>query len=106
MDADTSRTRRPFHEIEYKWNFGDSSVAAWSHGSRRVSGGKNAAHGPVAAHVFERPGTYKATLNVFDGESSVSRTVGITSVRPARSVILRPFGPPGTRITRGTCSVL
>lgn len=60
---DTSKTtavntERPFHELDYFWEFGDPENGTWV-----VSGlSKNVDKGPLAAHVFEMPGTYTITL--------------------------------------------
>lgn len=52
----------PFHDLIYEWSFGDPEAGTWS-----VTGkSKNAALGPVAAHVFEQPGTYTVSLSVCD----------------------------------------
>ncbi|MBI5724884.1 MAG: PKD domain-containing protein [Planctomycetes bacterium] len=65
-------TTRPFHDIEYRWDFGDPqgspvSGTTWNAGSRAGVSSRNEATGPVAAHVYERPGTYTVTLTVTDG---------------------------------------
>jgi len=76
-----SVTSRPFHDIEYRWDFGDPAVGAtatWSSGSRAGVSSKNEATGPVAAHVFETPGTYTVTLTVTDGTNTDTTTVTIT----------------------------
>jgi PKD repeat protein len=71
-------TSNPFHNIEYRWDFGERDVKPgdlnrsppitgatnWATGSR---GGdplnlRNSATGAVAAHVFESPGTYTVTV--------------------------------------------
>jgi PKD repeat protein len=64
---------RPFHELGYEWNFGDPSSGSWA-----VSGNsRDADRGPLAAHVYERPGSYTVTLNVRDaaGRSNSAETV-------------------------------
>src|SRR3990172_2937982 len=53
-------TNHPFHELEYRWDFGDLASGNW----RTTGLPKNKAMGPVAAHVFETPGTYPVTLTV------------------------------------------
>jgi hypothetical protein len=65
-------TTRPFHDLEYRWNFGDPGSGAWATGSRPGASSRNAATGPVAGHVFETPGTYTVSLDITDGTSTVS----------------------------------
>ena len=74
---------RPFHDIEYRWSFGDPAGSpvlgtSWSTGSRPAASSRNAAKGPVAAHVFETPGTYTVTLTAFDGSNTAVMTTAIT----------------------------
>jgi len=80
FDATTSsstNTTRPFHEVEYRWNFGDAA-ATWGKGSRPGASSKNLATGPVAAHVFESPGTFTITITAFDGTSTATCSVSVT----------------------------
>ncbi|MEK7706276.1 MAG: MopE-related protein, partial [Myxococcota bacterium] len=71
--TDTAVTSRPFHELEYRWDFGDpAGGATWAYGARPGSSSKNVALGPVAAHVFESPGTYTVALSVFDGSNTAT----------------------------------
>jgi PKD repeat protein len=76
FDASTTTAggvARPFHDLDYTWSFGDPSAGTWA-----VSGqSRDADHGPLAAHVFERPGSYTVTLNVRDaaGRSNSASTV-------------------------------
>lgn len=70
-------TIRPFHDLEYHWDFGDPagspvSGATWSTGSRPNVSSRNAASGPVAGHVFETPGAYTIGLMATDGVNTVS----------------------------------
>lgn len=73
-----STTTRPFHDLEYRWNFGDplgtliGGVTTWGTGARAGISSRNMATGPVAAHVFERPGTYTVALSATDGTNTVS----------------------------------
>lgn len=77
-----SVTRRPFREIAYYWNFGDVDTR-WTNGSRPGTSSRNIATGAVAGHVYERPGTYTATLTAFDGHTTATRKVTITVADPA-----------------------
>ncbi len=62
-----SATKRPFHDLQYTWSFGDTANGAtWAYGSNPGKNSRNEASGPVAAHVFETPGTYTITTNVTD----------------------------------------
>lgn len=68
-------TTRPFHDLEYRWNFGETSLpgtGTWKTGSRAGSSSRNQARGPEAAHLFETPGTYTVTLGATDGTNTVS----------------------------------
>ena len=57
-------TSRPFHDLEYRWDFGDEVVTTWSYGSQPGIFLKNVAFGPVSAHVYESAGTFTPTLQV------------------------------------------
>lgn len=71
----TAAPARPFHDLEYRWGFGDpAGGATWANGSRAGVSSKNSATGPVAAHVFETPGTYVVNLTVLDGTNTVSNS--------------------------------
>ena len=51
-----------FHALSYVWDFGDPTSGSWA-----LSGkSKNAESGPVAAHIYETPGVYTATLTARD----------------------------------------
>ncbi|MBI5658008.1 MAG: right-handed parallel beta-helix repeat-containing protein [Nitrosomonadales bacterium] len=65
--------------MEYRWDFGDPlgspvSGTAWNTGSNPGASSRNSATGPVAAHVYERPGTYTVTLDVTDGANTVTNS--------------------------------
>ena len=64
---------RPYHDLEYRWNFGDPAGdqasapnnTTWSRGTRPGLISKNLALGPVAGHVFEpAPGSGTQTYTV------------------------------------------
>lgn len=55
-------TAIPFHELGYRWDFGDPGSGAWATDGKS----KNSAAGPQAGHVYHMPGVYTATLTVQD----------------------------------------
>ena len=73
---------RPFHELEYTWNFGDNNAGTWAYGAKSGSS-RNAATGPIASHVFETSGTYTVSLTVFDGTYTKTTSTTITVQDPA-----------------------
>ncbi len=79
--TDPSVTSRPFHDLEYRWNFGDATAGTWAYGAKPGSS-KNDATGPVASHVFETSGTYNVTLSAFDGVNTTTTYTTITVQDP------------------------
>ena len=75
-------TNRPFHELEYRWSFGDPASGSWTSTPGMPNLSRNQATGPVAAHVFETPGTYTVNLTVLDGVASATKSVEITVANP------------------------
>lgn len=76
VDTTDESTTRPFHDLDYTWDFGDPNSGTWV-----VSGkSKNKAKGAVSSHVFEEPGTYIVTLTVKDslGEIAIDNSITIT----------------------------
>ena len=53
---------KPFHHLLYEWDFADP-------GSRRPK-----ATGPMAVHVFEKPGTYKVAISVENPKGEVVKS--------------------------------
>jgi hypothetical protein len=79
-----SATSRPFHDLEYRWDFGDTANGAtWAYGAQPGASSKNSATGPVAAHVFESPGTYTVSVTATDGTNVASTTTTITVQDPS-----------------------
>lgn len=76
-DTTDSGTTRPFHDLEYRHSFGDSYAGRWIHGANSELT-KNQATGPVAAHVYEKAGTYTITSVVDDGTNMASTSSIIT----------------------------
>jgi len=73
---------RPFHDLEYRWDFKDTSAGTWANGAQPGVNSKNSATGPVASHVFETPGTYDVTLTALDGTNNATTHVLITVDNP------------------------
>lgn len=80
--TDSAVTARPFNDIEYTWSFGDPASGTWANGAQPGVSSKNSATGPVAAHVFETPGSYTVSLTVFDGTNSATTNTTITVTDP------------------------
>ncbi len=77
--TDTAMTSQPFHDLEYRWDFRDpAGGATWAYGAQAGVSSKNLATGPVAAHVFETPGTYTIALSVFDGSNTATSETTVT----------------------------
>ncbi len=101
----SSATTRPFHDIEYRWAFGDPiGGQTWSNGSRAAVSPRNSAKGPVAGHVFE-PGaaeyssgfvTRNVTLTAFDGTDTVSCSIPITISDPDNATATPEFAAART----------
>ena len=58
----SSETERSFHDLDYSWDFGDTNAGNWGTSGKP----KNIDKGPIAAHIYETPGTFTATLTVRD----------------------------------------
>jgi hypothetical protein len=78
----TTGVTNAFHNVEYRWNFGDPGAGRWSTGARPGVNSRNETTGPAAAHVFEAPGTYKVCMTAFDGVRRAARAVTITVQDP------------------------
>lgn len=77
----STQTSRPFHEIQYRWNFGDSTSGNWSYGARSTVS-RNIAYGPEAAHIHRADGsggTDTVILTGFDGVDVSQVTMDIVS---------------------------
>jgi hypothetical protein len=74
-------TAQPFHDLEYRWDFGDPASGVWAHGSRPDRSSRNEATGAVAAHVFERPGNYRIAVSVTNGGHVARNTCLLITVR-------------------------
>ena len=71
--SENTTSDNPFHDLEYSWYFGDTGNDYWAIEKDSVSRrSKNTDKGPVAAHVYENPGTYTVTLIVRDETGIIS----------------------------------
>ena len=62
----------------YRWDFGDPGSGAWT----QTGNSRNKATGYTAAHVYENPGTYTATLTIIDlqgGVHTYTQTITVTA---------------------------
>lgn len=60
----TAWTSRPFHELEYRWDFGDGSTSTWQYGAGEGTLLKRIAFGPIASYLYETAGTFTPALQV------------------------------------------
>lgn len=59
-----SYTSRPFHDLEYRYDFGDETVSTWANGTQPGVLLKNVAYGSTAAHVYESAGTFSPSVTI------------------------------------------
>lgn len=70
----TNASFRPWQDLGYAWDFGDTGSGTWAN----TGDSKNSANGPMAGHVFEKPGTYTVKVVVTDPNgATASRSVSI-----------------------------
>lgn len=67
----------PFGDLDYEWFFGETTAGTWTYGAN-TTWGKNKSSGPVAAHVYETPGTYTWFVVVWNGTEAAIRSGSIT----------------------------
>ena len=107
-------TTRPFHDVLYQWDFGDAGSGSWTNTPNMPNLSRNSASGPLAAHVFETPGTYTVALTALDGTNTASCSVQITVQDPATAFAgnnTRCFStsgnfagcPAGAQLGRASC---
>ena len=87
----SSLTTKPFHKLQYTWNFGDlagtaTGITTWGNGAAPGVSSRNAATGAVAGHVYENVGTFQPTLTIYDGVSSHSVTLPAITVTDPNTV--------------------
>lgn len=75
-------TTIPFHEIDFKWDWGDPGSGTWSTGAQAGVASKNTSYGAFAGHVYECTSgstcTYTVGLSTTDGSASGSKTRTVT----------------------------
>ena len=77
----STETSYPFHECNFKWNFGDT--AAGNYSTTGLS--RNIAYGGVAGHVFEAAGAFTVTLTIKDPGGATSTATTSIAVTAADS---------------------
>jgi len=75
----STQTSYPFHECNFKWNFGDT--AAGNYSTTGLS--RNIAYGGVAGHVFEAAGAFTVTLTIKDSGGATTTTTTTVTVAAA-----------------------
>lgn len=77
---------RPFHDLEYRWDFDFTNVnpasGNWATGARGGTSPRKVASGPLAAHVYTVPGTYTVCVTATDGANAVAQAITITVTDP------------------------
>lgn len=65
--ATTASSGDAFHDLLYFFDFGDETSANYTYGTLAGTTKNRFVGGPVSCHVYETPGSYTATLWVYDG---------------------------------------
>ena len=102
-------TALPFSDIHYEWRFGDDRGTFWSYGINVGGNNKNIAFGPVAAHVFETPGTFTVELiaSHINNAGQLSQTtvtmpnIVVTSADALNTIYISQSGVPQPGIDPG-----
>lgn len=81
--TDSNSSVDPFRDLGYRFHFGDSGSGNWA--TTGLSRNEQIG-GPLAAHVFEQPGTYTVQLMVKDASGGTSTASVTITVQSADSV--------------------
>lgn len=73
----------PVHHVRYEFNFGNERGQTWAPSGLNKN---TQTGGPIAAHVFDHPGTYTVRVRARDGSGSVSETTLNITVQDPNSV--------------------
>lgn len=79
-------TSMPFQDLLYRINYGDNDTVTWGYGAQPGVTKKNRTTGAIGAHVYESPGTYVPTLQVYDGNAWVTLTGSTITVSDPATV--------------------
>ncbi len=79
---DASGAAQSVADVDATWDFGDANASMFVDGHASAT-----AHGAIAAHVFERPGSYDVLLELRDESGGVERrTLSVTVSAPMRTL--------------------
>lgn len=66
----------PFYDLNYKWDYGDAAAIF----NQRPGINANKSSSPIGAHVYDKAGTYIATLTVSDSAGSIPAVKNVTII--------------------------
>ncbi len=75
-------TPHAWRDCLFGFDSGDTASGNFTYGTRAGQSKRKGLGGPTWGHVYETPGTYTATMYVFDGANYVTRTQTITVQDP------------------------
>jgi len=81
--SSTLANQHPFHHVRYSFNFGDERGQTWS-----VSGAQKNVQtgGPIAAYVYDLPGTYTVRVRATDASGNISERTTTVEVQDPNAV--------------------
>lgn len=81
VDSATAGSTKPFHDYLYQWNFGDPTSTTWGTSGKS----KNIDTSPIAAHVYETPGLFTATVTKRNASGILSTNSYVINVEDPNS---------------------